>query len=343
MSGVLVCSGSWPSDGLRFGKNPQVPEIISRAYASAGCSRHAHVAVVTKGTFSLQRASEGHPVYMLELTSVPEGIAEALAEAFHSPQLLDEDDQGMCHCGIMWLPDETIPSKIETFNEPVYHEVRDSIIQLAVSGAAKLLESLRRCNARVLEQAETRHKKSQHQFFRRLRGVEAELSKVCEAGAQDGANNSTSSSTLLLGLGPVCFFHEFLSSTWRENASWSPFPHLFSQQNLELQPPQLVRGLQDPSTSTPEAAWRCRAHLISSLGETLRTGEAQWPRGAHIIYTKTKRSRTRSSRTRRTHIVLHAGKDSTQSVLFKNGGHKLRYLVCEICSYRERSERENTG
>ena len=158
MSGVLVCSGSWPSDGLRFGKNPQVPEIISRAYASAGCSRHAHVAVVTKGTFSLQWASEGHPFYMLELTSVPEGIAEALAEAFHSPQLLDKDVQGLYHCGILWLPDERLPSNIEIFEEPVHHVVRDSIIQLAVSHATELLESLRRCNARVLEQAETTHK-----------------------------------------------------------------------------------------------------------------------------------------------------------------------------------------
>ena len=159
MSGVLVCSGSWPSDDLRFGQNSQVPEIISRAYASAGFSRHAHVAVVTKGAFSLQKASQGHPFYMLELTSVSESIAQALTEAFHSPQLLDEDEQGICHCGIMWLPDEMLPSNIEAFDEPVYYEVRDSIIQLVVSGAAKLLESLRRCNARVLEQADTHKNK----------------------------------------------------------------------------------------------------------------------------------------------------------------------------------------
>ena len=81
MSGVLVCSGSWPSDDLRFGHNSQVPEIISRAYASAGFSRHAHVAVVTKGSLWLQKASHGHPFYMLELTSVSESIAQALTEA----------------------------------------------------------------------------------------------------------------------------------------------------------------------------------------------------------------------------------------------------------------------
>ena len=60
----------------------------------------------------------------------------------------------------MWLPDEMLPSNIEAFDEPVYYEVRDSIIQLVVSGAAKLLESLRRCNARVLDQADTHKKKT---------------------------------------------------------------------------------------------------------------------------------------------------------------------------------------
>ena len=160
MSGVLVCSGSWPSDDLRFGHNSQAPEIISRAYASAGFSRHAHVAVVTKGSLSLQKASHGHPFYMLELTCVSESIAPALTEAFHSPQLFHEDKQGICHRGIMWIPDERLPPNIETCHEPIYHEVRDSIIQLAVSGAAKLLESLRRCNARVLDQADTHKKRS---------------------------------------------------------------------------------------------------------------------------------------------------------------------------------------
>ena len=104
----------------------------------------------------------------------------------------------------------------------------------------------------------------------------------------------------------------------------------FLPQNLEVQPPQLVRGLQDPNTSTPAAACRCRAHLISSLGETLRTGEAQWPRGAHVIYTKAKRGKTRSSRTRRTHIIMHAGKDSTQTVLPRDGGKNALFGVRDI-------------
>ena len=123
-----------------------MPELIRSACASAVC-RHAYVAVVSKGSASLRVASDGLPFYILELTSVSDSIAQELTETYHSPQLLDGPRDGIFHCGIMWMPDEWIPSNIAVSTEPVHCEVRDSINQLVQAGETNLLDSLRKCNA----------------------------------------------------------------------------------------------------------------------------------------------------------------------------------------------------
>ena len=149
MSCLFVCSGSWPHTGLAFGRDTYVPNLIRDACAAAAC-RHAYVAVVTKGSSSLRVASDGLPFYLLELTRAPDSFMQQLEDAHRIPQLLDGPRGGIFHCGIAWIPGESIPSTIEASAVPVHGEVRSSVNQLVTARATSILCVLRSRNSCVV-------------------------------------------------------------------------------------------------------------------------------------------------------------------------------------------------